>query len=71
MSAYPYVLLATYPGSNVVHLIKGANGKHVAATLENLPVLRQLAQQLLDENVISTAQIYRACSEVMLPGEPV
>lgn len=65
MSAHPYVLLATYPGSGQVHLIK-AGDKHVAATEENLPVLRLLAQGLLAENIIATAQIYRACSEVMV-----
>lgn len=68
MSAHPYVLLATYPGSNLVHLIKTAEGKHVAATEENLPVLRELAQKLLDENVLSTAQIFRAHSEIMRPS---
>jgi hypothetical protein len=69
MSAHPYVLLATYPGSPNVHLIKGANGRHIAADLENVTTLRALAQKLLAENVISSAQIFRADSEIMYSAE--
>jgi hypothetical protein len=66
MNTHSYVLLATYPGSTIVHLITGADNKHIVASEENLPILHNLAQKLLNENIISTAQIFKAHSEVMV-----
>jgi poly(3-hydroxybutyrate) depolymerase len=63
-----YVLLVTYPGSPDVHVAStGAVGSKriVTADRDNLTTLRTLAQKLLAQNVVSSAQIFENQSEIM------
>lgn len=64
MTTHPYVLLGTYPGSAKAILVNTGE-KHVASTEENLFHLRELAEKLVEQNVLETVQIYKAYSEVI------